>query len=160
MAGQVMCCSCMMWELADPIANCSDHICSKCWLLEEIWLRVDELESDLQTLRHIRERDVYLNAVFHDAVTPGRLITSNLVSGQGVTDIGEGRGCDPVAVVHAGTNNIGKTRKEDLFRDYQELGTKLKNRSSRVIISGLLPEPHANWHRGMRIREVNTWLKE
>eukprot|EP00061_Rhincodon_typus_P016387 g44579.t1 len=34
--------------LADPIANCSDHIYSKCWLLKELRLRVDELESELQ----------------------------------------------------------------------------------------------------------------
>jgi len=50
MAGQVMCCCCMMWEMADPVASCSDHICSKCWQLEELRLRVDELESELQTL--------------------------------------------------------------------------------------------------------------
>ena len=54
MTGQVMCCSCMMWELADPIASCNDHICSKCWLLEELRLKINELESEIQTLRHIR----------------------------------------------------------------------------------------------------------
>eukprot|EP00061_Rhincodon_typus_P000507 g11924.t1 len=53
-----------MWELADPIANCSDHICSKCWLLEELRLRVDELESELQTLWHVREGDQYVDALF------------------------------------------------------------------------------------------------
>eukprot|EP00061_Rhincodon_typus_P010022 g33974.t1 len=72
----------------------------------------------------------------------------------------EWEGEDPVVVVRVGTNNIGKARKEDMFGDYQELGTKLKNSSLRVIISRLLPEPHANWHRDARIREVNTWLKE
>jgi len=49
-------------------------------------------------------------------------------------------GEDPVVVVHVGKNNMGKTRKEDLFGDYQALGAKLENRSS---IPGLLPEPHA-----------------
>eukprot|EP00061_Rhincodon_typus_P004470 g22681.t1 len=68
-----------MWELADPVAN----KCSKCWLLEELQLRVDKLESELQTLRHIREGEMYLDAVVQEAVTPGRLSTSNLVSGQG-----------------------------------------------------------------------------
>jgi len=56
----------------------------------------------------------------------------------------EREGEDPVVVVHVGTNNIGRTRKEDLFGDFEELGIKLKNRSSRVIISGLLLEPRAN----------------
>eukprot|EP00061_Rhincodon_typus_P002865 g18690.t1 len=138
-----------MWELADPIVNCSDHISSKCWLLEELRLRVDELESELQALRHIRKGEEYLDAVFQEAVTPGRLSNSDLVSGQGqqgvtvseavrgilqsgteepplltfsnrVRDISdrlerilEREGEDPVVVVHAGTNNIGKTRKED-----------------------------------------------
>eukprot|EP00061_Rhincodon_typus_P010073 g34083.t1 len=72
-----------MWELANPIASCSDHICSKSWLLEDLWLRVDELESELQTLRHIREGKKYLDALFQEAVTPGRLSTSNSVSDQG-----------------------------------------------------------------------------
>lgn len=267
MAGQVMCCSCMMWELADPIVNGRDHICSKCWLLEELRLRVDDLESELQTLRHIREGESYLDVLFQEAVTPGRLSNSNSVSDQGqqgviASEAGRGilssgveepqpltlsnryeilapcvdeeKGCgedeptdhgtmvqkaiqeggakrqvvvigdsiirgidsilckpdresrmvcclpgarvqdisdrlerileregeDPVVVVHVGTNNIGKARMEDLFGDYKALGTKLRNRSSRVIISGLLPEPRANWLRDKNIREVNTWLKE
>eukprot|EP00061_Rhincodon_typus_P003069 g19199.t1 len=86
-----------MWELADPIESGGDHICSK-WLLEELRLRVDELESELQTLRHIRKGEKYLDALFQEAVTPGYW---------------SGRGKDPVVVVHAGTNYIGKTRKED-----------------------------------------------
>eukprot|EP00061_Rhincodon_typus_P000347 g11404.t1 len=72
-----------MWELADPIANGGDHIYSKCWLLEELWLRVDELESEHQILRHIWEWEKYLDAVFQETVTPGKLRTSNMVSGQG-----------------------------------------------------------------------------
>jgi len=62
-------------------------------------------------------------------------------------------------VVHVVTNNIGRTRKKDLFGDFEELGIKLKNRSSKAIISRILPETHSNWHRDVRIREVNTWLK-
>eukprot|EP00061_Rhincodon_typus_P006000 g26169.t1 len=95
MARQVMCCCCMMWELADPIANCNDHIYSKCWLLEELRLRVDELELELQTLQHIGEGEKYLDALFQEAVTPARLRTSDLVSGQGqqgVTVSEAGRG--------------------------------------------------------------------
>eukprot|EP00061_Rhincodon_typus_P016381 g44572.t1 len=66
-AGQVMCCSCMVWKLADPIENGSDRMCSKCWLLEELWLKIDELEFELQTLRHIQEGERYLDAVFQEA---------------------------------------------------------------------------------------------
>eukprot|EP00061_Rhincodon_typus_P012312 g37958.t1 len=72
----------MIWEMADPIVNCSDHICSKCWLLEDLQLRVDELESESQILRHIWEGEKYLNAVFQEVVKPGRLCTSNSVINQ------------------------------------------------------------------------------
>eukprot|EP00061_Rhincodon_typus_P013532 g39958.t1 len=72
-----------MWELAVPIMSCSDHICCKCWLLGELWLGVDELESELQTLRHIWQGVKYLDVLFQEVVTPGRLSTSNSVSDQG-----------------------------------------------------------------------------
>eukprot|EP00061_Rhincodon_typus_P007688 g29636.t1 len=108
MAGQVMYCSCMMWELADHIANCSDHVCSKCWLLKELWPRVDELESELQTQRHIREGEKCLDAVFQEAVT---LVRVRDISDQ-LERILERVGEDPV-VVHIGANSIGKTRKEN-----------------------------------------------
>uniref|UniRef100_UPI00398F8999 uncharacterized protein n=1 Tax=Pristiophorus japonicus TaxID=55135 RepID=UPI00398F8999 len=55
MAEQAMCHCCNMWELVDTIEVHGDHICSKCPQLEELWLRVDVLKSELQTLRHIRE---------------------------------------------------------------------------------------------------------
>jgi len=72
----------MMWEMADPVASCS-----KCWLLKELRLRVDELESELQKLRHIREGESYLETVFQEAVTPGRVTIVNSVSGQGQQDV-------------------------------------------------------------------------
>ncbi|XP_048468927.1 granulocyte colony-stimulating factor receptor-like [Rhincodon typus] len=50
-----MCCTCMMWELVIPIVVHSDHIFNQSLLLEELRLRVDELEFDLRTLRRIRE---------------------------------------------------------------------------------------------------------
>jgi len=46
------------------------------------------------------------------------------------------------------------------FGDYHAFGAKFRNRSSMVVISGLLPESHANWHRVEQIRGVSTWLKE
>eukprot|EP00061_Rhincodon_typus_P006358 g26919.t1 len=68
---------------------------SKCWLLEELQLRVDELESELQTLRYIWEGEKYLDALFQEVVAAGRLSTTNLVRGQGqegVTASEAGRG--------------------------------------------------------------------
>eukprot|EP00061_Rhincodon_typus_P003546 g20351.t1 len=72
-----------MWELADPIASCSDHICSKCWLLEDLRLRIDELEPELQTLRYIWEGEKYLDTLSQEMVTPGRLNTSDSIIDQG-----------------------------------------------------------------------------
>eukprot|EP00061_Rhincodon_typus_P004564 g22888.t1 len=174
-----------MWELADPIASCSDHICSKCWMLEDLGLRVDELESELQTLRHIREGKEYPDDLFQEAVTPGRLSCSNLVSGQGqqgatVNEAGRGilqsgteepqfltlsnrhkvrapcvdeeKGCrvrdnsdwlerilewegeDPVVVVHARTNDTGKTRKEDLRDLYRWDSLQLTRAGTDVLV--------------------------
>ena len=76
-----MCCFCMMWELVDPKGIPNEHVCSKCWLLEELRLRVDELDSELRTLRHFREGESYLDSVFQETVTPLRL--TNSAGGQG-----------------------------------------------------------------------------
>ncbi|XP_067870017.1 zinc finger protein 721-like [Heterodontus francisci] len=48
MAGQVMCCSCSTWELVNTSVIHCNHICSKFLQLEELQLRVDELEDPLQ----------------------------------------------------------------------------------------------------------------
>ena len=72
----------------------------------------------------------------------------------------EWEGKNPVVVVHVGTNDIGRTGTKVLRREYEKLGAKLKSRTKKVIISGLLPEPRANWHRVNKIKEVNTWLKD
>ena len=69
-------------------------------------------------------------------------------------------GEDPVVLVHVGTNDIDRTRKKVLLQEYEQLGVKLKNRTSRVIISGLLPEPRANLARLNKIRELNAWFKD
>eukprot|EP00061_Rhincodon_typus_P018181 g47246.t1 len=45
----------------------------------------------------------------------------------------------PEVVVHIGTNDIARKRNEDLKSEYKELGWKLKGRTSRVVISGLVP---------------------
>eukprot|EP00061_Rhincodon_typus_P009878 g33706.t1 len=71
-----------MRELADPIASCSNYICSNCWLLDELRLRIDEQDSEFETLWYIREGEKYLVALFQEVVAPGRLSTSNSVSDQ------------------------------------------------------------------------------
>ncbi|XP_078087631.1 NACHT, LRR and PYD domains-containing protein 3-like [Mustelus asterias] len=45
----------------DPKVDPRDHVGSKCWLLEDLQLKIDELDSELQTLRLIREGESYLN---------------------------------------------------------------------------------------------------
>lgn len=40
---------------------------------------------------------------------------------------------------HISTNDIGRKREEVLQNEYREIGKRLKCRTSRVIISGLLP---------------------
>ena len=72
----------------------------------------------------------------------------------------EGEGEQPVVVVHIGTNDIGKKRDEVLQGEFRELGDKLKSRTSKVIISGLLPVPRASQSRNRRILQMNTWLEK
>ena len=64
-----------------------------------------------------------------------------------------------MVVVHVGTSDIGKKRDEVLKAEYRELGRKLRNRTSKVVISGLLPVPRARQSRNERIYRINTWLK-
>lgn len=75
-------------------------------------------------------------------------------------DILEWEGEQPVVVVHIGTNDIGKKRDEVLQGEFRELGDKLKSRTSKVIISGLLPVPRASQSRNRRIFQMNTWLEK
>lgn len=67
---------------------------------------------------------------------------------------------EPVVVLHAGTNNVGRTRKEVLLRKLEQLGTKLNSRTTKAILSGLLPKPRANWHRVDEFRELNAWFND
>ncbi|XP_072094834.1 uncharacterized protein [Mobula birostris] len=56
-----------------------------------------------------------------------------------VHDILVREGKQPVAVIHVETNDIGRKRDEVLKCEFRELGRRLKNRTSRVAFSGLLP---------------------
>uniref|UniRef100_A0A4W3IAW9 SGNH hydrolase-type esterase domain-containing protein n=1 Tax=Callorhinchus milii TaxID=7868 RepID=A0A4W3IAW9_CALMI len=69
-------------------------------------------------------------------------------------------GKDPLVILHKGTNDIGRVGQDDLRREFEELGSKLKSRSSKVVISGLLPVPYNNWYRDKQIKDLNAWLKE
>lgn len=51
-------------EVLDLLAVPGDHICSKCWVIEELGLKVDNLESELLLQRHIREGQNYLDLYF------------------------------------------------------------------------------------------------
>ncbi|XP_059821606.1 uncharacterized protein LOC132391883 [Hypanus sabinus] len=81
------------------------------------------------------------------------------VSGQ-VRNILKGKGEHPAVLVHDGTNDIDRKRKEVLKRDFRELGRKLRSRTSRVVISGLLPVPRASEGKNSRIRQMNAWLRD
>ena len=56
--------------------------------------------------------------------------------------------------------NIGKKRDELLQSEFRELGDKLKSRTSKVIIPGILPVPHASQSRNRRILQMNMWLEK
>ncbi|XP_051897466.1 40S ribosomal protein S24 isoform X2 [Pristis pectinata] len=268
MEDMVICCSCLTWELVDLAAVQDGHICSKCLRLDELRLRVDELELQLQTLRSIREGVSYVDMVHQVTVTPFRAGTSEVqdadrivtvrggkrkkksgrqteqgtleavplsnrfsaleavegddlqgpscsyqVSGTGtgtaaqkgrvgkrravvigdskvretdtrfcgsehksrmvcclpgarvrdVTDrvhrILEREGEQPEVVVHVGTNDIGRKGDEVLKSEIRELGRRLRNRTSRVAILGLLPVPRDSEGRNRRRWQINAWLR-
>uniref|UniRef100_UPI00398E4FFB uncharacterized protein n=1 Tax=Pristiophorus japonicus TaxID=55135 RepID=UPI00398E4FFB len=78
-----------------------------------------------------------------------------------VQDILKREGEQPVVVVHIGTNDIGKKKRDEVLRDeFKELGAKLKSRTSKVVISGLLPMPRASHSRNRRIAQMNTWFEQ
>ncbi|XP_072136864.1 protein ABHD14A-like isoform X2 [Mobula birostris] len=59
-----------------------------------------------------------------------------------VHDILVQEGKQPEVVIHVGTNDIGRKKDEVLKCEFRELGRRLKNRTSRVAFSGLLPVLH------------------
>ena len=68
-------------------------------------------------------------------------------------------GDQPDVVVHIGTNDVGRKSEEVLKSEYRELGRKLKSRTPRVVISGLLPVPCASEGRSRMLGRMNTWLR-
>ncbi|XP_059846282.1 uncharacterized protein LOC132405470 [Hypanus sabinus] len=71
----------------------------------------------------------------------------------------ESEGMNPDVVVHVGTNDVGKVSEGVLLREFRELGVKLKGRTSRVTISGLLPVPRASEAKNRMIMHINTRLR-
>ena len=66
---------------------------------------------------------------------------------------------NPDVVVHVGTNDVGRMSEGVLLREFRELGVKLKGRTSRVTISGLLPVPRASEAKNRMIMHINTRLR-
>jgi len=81
----------------------------------------------------------------------GRKRDSRLVCclpGARVSDVSErvfqvlkGEGEQSQVVVHIGTNDVGRKGDKDVRQAFKKLGWKLKARTNRVVISGLLPVP-------------------
>jgi len=70
----------------------------------------------------------------------------------------KGEGEQPEVVVHIGTNDIDRKRDVDIKNKFRELGWKLKARTDRVVISGLLPVPRAREAGNREIVPLKTWL--
>uniref|UniRef100_A0A4W3H0G8 SGNH hydrolase-type esterase domain-containing protein n=1 Tax=Callorhinchus milii TaxID=7868 RepID=A0A4W3H0G8_CALMI len=150
--------------------------------IRELQLRVAELESQVETLRSIRDGENFLDIFIlepdtplspkeeecssdgHDWVAVRRAGKRSRKRGaeesQTLINLRH-EGEDPIVMVHhIGTNDIGRTSRDELRSEFPELGIKLRNRTSKVMISGLLPEPGANWYRQKKIIDLNAWLKE
>ena len=76
-----------------------------------------------------------------------------------VYDILVGEGKQLEVVIHVGTNDIGKKRDEVLKCEFRELGRRLKNRTSRVAFSGLLPVLRDSESKNWRRWQLNVWLR-
>jgi len=70
----------------------------------------------------------------------------------------KGEGTQPEVVVHIGINNMDRKCDEVLQQQFRELRRNLKSRTSRIVISGLLPVPCASEARNRTVVQVNTWL--
>ena len=69
-------------------------------------------------------------------------------------------GEEPEVVVHIGTNDIGRKGEEVLKQEYRELGRQFRRRTTKVIISGLLPVPRDSESRNGSRWRMNAWLRD
>uniref|UniRef100_A0A8C3F4Q9 SGNH hydrolase-type esterase domain-containing protein n=1 Tax=Chrysemys picta bellii TaxID=8478 RepID=A0A8C3F4Q9_CHRPI len=68
-------------------------------------------------------------------------------------------GEEPVVVVHVGTNDIGKGRRDVLEAKFRLLGKRLKSRTSMVAFSEMLPVPHTGPGRQAELQCLNVWMR-
>ncbi|XP_050804876.1 uncharacterized protein LOC127048856 [Gopherus flavomarginatus] len=68
-------------------------------------------------------------------------------------------GEEPVVVVHVGTNDIGKGRKDVLEAKFKLLGKRLKSRTSMVAFSEMLPVPRSGPGRQAELQRLNEWMR-
>uniref|UniRef100_A0A8C3IA66 SGNH hydrolase-type esterase domain-containing protein n=1 Tax=Chrysemys picta bellii TaxID=8478 RepID=A0A8C3IA66_CHRPI len=68
-------------------------------------------------------------------------------------------GEEPVVVVHVGTNDIGKGRRDVLEAKFRLLGKRLKSRTSMVAFSEMLPVPRAGLGRQAELQSLNAWMR-
>ncbi|XP_075774322.1 uncharacterized protein LOC142825946 [Pelodiscus sinensis] len=68
-------------------------------------------------------------------------------------------GEEPVVVVHVGTNDVGKSRRDVLEAKFRLLGKRLKSRTSMVAFSEMLPVPRAGPGRQAELQSLNAWMR-
>lgn len=65
---------------------------------------------------------------------------------------------NPLLLVHVGTNDVKRSRPEELIDRYRTLIQRLKSKSKNVIISGILPRIRADWRFYSKALAVNKLL--
>lgn len=71
----------------------------------------------------------------------------------------KGKAVHPGIVVLIGFGNIDGVTDDVLFRKYSKLGSKLKSRISKVVISEFHPMPRAGEARNWKMTQINVWLR-
>jgi len=67
---------------------------------------------------------------------------------------------NPFLLVHVGTNDTARHSLQKIRRDFEDLGRKLKDLGTQVVISSLLPVKGRGPGRERKIVEVNNWLRK
>ena len=71
---------------------------------------------------------------------PGATLTDIAAA---VEDVTSGAPSPTLYIVHAGTNDLQKTRSEDILEKYRRVIRRFKAKSRHVFISGILPRIEA-----------------
>ncbi|XP_076060724.1 uncharacterized protein LOC143036816 [Oratosquilla oratoria] len=79
--------------------------------------------------------------------------------GHGIADctqsIREQRQMNTIMNVHTGSNDVGRVRSEELFRNYKVLLKEMKERRSRHVVCGILPRIYAGLCWNSRALGIN-----